>query len=80
MLTNCRSHNTFETTRCRSPVYHALEQEQSAALRKVFLTKDASIFDFPVGLGLHLGGDFPEPCFLLVEIDLGVHLNYGVFD
>lgn len=74
------SHHTFEATRCGFPVYQALVQELAAALRKVLLTKDTSIFDFPVGLGLHLGSDFSQPCFLLVEIDMAVHLTYGVFD
>lgn len=78
--TNCCSHNTFESTRCGFPVDHALVQELAAALRKVLLPENTSVFDLPQRLGLHLGDDLPEPHFLLIETDLGVHLNDGVFD
>lgn len=49
-------------------------------MRQVLPAKHSAVFDFALRLWLHLVVDVSQPAALLVQVDLGVDLDDGVFD
>lgn len=71
---------TFESARSSLPADRAIVQQASPAPHQVFPPKHAAIFELSQRLWLHLVVYVLKSGVFLVDVDLRVHLDDGLFD